>query len=85
MNGEALIFLRQKGVDAPVYFPLDEAAAAGGRFEINGDTLILGAPLPKLADGIDTEHDPGRDVAEIGQHALDIGRERFPAQLAQFR
>ncbi len=33
-------------------FPLDEAAAAGGRLEVEGGALIVGAALPELAHGI---------------------------------
>jgi len=78
------VLLREKGVGPLVDFPLDEAAAAGRRLEINGDTLVLGAAAPQLAHGIYVEVGPVRGAAEIGQRAFDVGRERVPGQLAQF-
>ena len=75
-----------------VDFPLDEAAAAGGRLEAEGSALILGTALPELAHGIEagpgvppgalTESDFGAR-AESEQSAFRVGEERFPGQLAQ--
>jgi hypothetical protein len=78
------VLFREKGVGPLVDFPLDEAAAASGRLEINGDTLVLGAAALQLAHGIHVEGGPVRGAAEIGQRAFDVGRERVPGQLAQF-
>jgi hypothetical protein len=65
-------------------FPLDEAAAAGGRFEVEGGALIFGAALPELAHGI--EAGPGvlsGALAESEQSTFHAGEERLPGQLAQ--
>jgi hypothetical protein len=82
------VLFREKGVGPLVDFPLDETAAAGGRLEINGDTLVFGAAAPQLAHGIHVEAGPGSGpgwaAAEIGQRAFGVGRERAPGQLAQF-
>jgi hypothetical protein len=78
----APVLFRGKGVGPLVDFPLGETAVAGGRLEINGDTLVLGAATPQLADGVHLEAGPGSgpswDAAEIGQRAFGVGRERAP-------
>jgi hypothetical protein len=84
LTGRTPVLFRQKGVGPLIDFPLDEAAAAGGRLEISGDALILGAPHPELAHGFQAGPGPRRDAAGAGQRALGAGRQRLPGQLAQF-
>jgi hypothetical protein len=88
LAGQAPVLGREKGVGPLVDFPLDQAAAAGGRFKINGDALVLGAAALQVAHGIHVEagpgSGPGSGAAEIGQRTFDVGRERVPGQLAQF-
>jgi hypothetical protein len=84
LAGQAPVLVREKDVGPLVDFPLGEAAAAGGRLEIDGDALVLGAAAPELAHGIHAEAGPVRRGAEIGQRTLELGRERVPGELAQF-
>jgi hypothetical protein len=67
-----------------VDFPLDEAAAAGGRFEAEGGALIFGAALLEVAHGI--EAGPGVRFgarAESEQGAFHVSEEGLPGQLAE--
>jgi hypothetical protein len=83
LAGQAPVLVREKDVGPLVDFPLDEAAAPGGRLEINSGALVLGAAAPELAHGIHAEVRTVRRGAEVGQRALEVGRERVPGQLAQ--
>ena len=62
-----------------VDFPLDEAAAAGGRFEAASGPLVFGAVLPELARGVEAGPvAPSGIPAESEQSAFHVGQERFP-------
>jgi len=74
----------QQSVDALIYFPLGEAAAAGGGLEFNGDALVLGAPLPEPAHGVRAEFGLDRGIAEASQGALDPVEERVLGKPTQF-
>ena len=67
-----------------VDFPLDEAAAAGGRFEAAGGPLVFGAALPELAHGVEAGPVALSGVpAKSEQSAFHVGEEWLPGQLAQ--
>jgi hypothetical protein len=53
-RGKLSIPARKQRVDALIYFSLNQAAAAGGRLEFNGDPLVFGAQVAQFVDSIQT-------------------------------
>jgi hypothetical protein len=67
-----------------VNFALDEAAATGGSLEFNGNTLVLGAPVPEFAYSIHAENGSGWGITEVGHYAFYPVEERVLCEPAQF-